>query len=213
MLTFSMRIRVKICGITRIEDALSAASAGADAIGLVFYAPSPRAVTTEIARQILQEIPAFVTTVGLFVDADASEVNRVLEQVELDCLQFHGNESADYCRQFGKPYIKAVRVQQDTNLDAIAQSHAEARALLLDTYVEHIAGGTGQSFDWQLVPEQCSKPIILAGGLGVDNVAEAITKTHPYAVDVSGGVEARKGIKDHEKIIAFIKEVNRVGTS
>lgn len=207
-----MRTRVKICGITRIEDALSAASAGADAIGLVFYAPSPRAVTIEVAQHILQAIPAFVTTVGLFVDAEASEVRRVLEQVELDCLQFHGNESADYCRQFGRPYIKAVRVQQDTNVEAIAQSHAVARALLLDTYVEQIAGGTGQSFDWKLVPEDCSLPLILAGGLTVDNVAVAITQAHPYAVDVSGGVEARKGIKDHGKITAFIEEVNRVGT-
>jgi phosphoribosylanthranilate isomerase len=147
------------------------------------------------------------------VDADADEVNRVLEHIDLDCLQFHGNEPAEYCRQFGKPYIKAVRVHQDTDIDVIAASHAGARALLLDTYVEHIAGGTGQSFDWQLVPESCSRPIILAGGLTVENVAEAITQTHPYAVDVSGGVEAQKGIKDHEKISAFIKEVNRVGTS
>ena len=208
-----MRTRVKICGITCIDDALSAASAGADAIGLVFYAPSPRAVAAETARQILQEIPAFVTTVGLFVDTDTDEVNRILEQVELDCLQFHGNEPAEYCRQFGKPYIKAVRVQKDTDIDAIAASYSDARGLLLDTYIEHIAGGTGQSFDWQLVPEHCSKPIILAGGLTVDNVAEAITQTHPYAVDVSGGVEAQKGIKDHEKMSAFIKEVNRVGTS
>ena len=207
-----MRTRVKICGITRTEDALSAANAGADAIGLVFYAPSPRAVTPEQAREIVDVLPAFVTTVGLFVDASADEVNQILASVQLDCLQFHGNETVEFCEQFTRPYIKAIRVQEDTDINLAAESYTSAGGLLLDTYVEQVAGGTGQQFDWSKVPDDCTKPIILAGGLTVENVSDAILQTRPYAVDVSGGVEQAKGIKDRKKIEAFIKEVNRVGT-
>jgi len=207
-----MRTRVKICGITRSEDALNAVAAGADAIGFVFYAPSPRAVTTEKARQIFKMLPAFVTTVGLFVDAGADEVNQVLARVQLDCLQFHGDETAEFCEQFARPYIKAIRVREDTDIHLAAETYASARGLLLDTYVEKVAGGTGQQFDWSRVPHDCAKPVILAGGLTAENVGDAILQTRPYAVDVSGGVEQAKGIKDPEKIEAFIKEVNRVGT-
>lgn len=208
-----MRTRVKICGITCIEDALAAVAAGADALGLVFYAPSPRAVTPDVARNIVGALPAFVTTVGLFVDATPDDVNDVLAQVELDCLQFHGDETAHFCELFTKPYIKAIRVREDTDINQQAQTYANAKGLLLDTYEENVPGGTGKSFNWTRVPPDCSKPIILAGGLTAGNVATAIAQVHPYAVDVSGGVEEAKGIKDHEKIRAFIKEVNRVGTS
>jgi len=208
-----MRTRVKICGITKKADALACIEAGADAIGLVFYAKSPRAVTAEQAAEIVNGLPAFVTTVGLFVDASAEQVNEVLGKVKLDCLQFHGEESAEYCAQFDRAYFKAIRMQQDTDLAAIAKDYAIARALLLDTFVKDTPGGTGQAFDWSLVPEQCDKPIILAGGLRPDNVAEAIKQAKPYAVDVSGGVEKAKGVKDVEKIKQFINEVQCIGTS
>jgi phosphoribosylanthranilate isomerase len=200
-----MRTRVKICGITRPEDALDAAYLGADAIGLVFYAKSPRAVNIKQAQTIIQALPAFVTTVGLFVDADVNEVKNIINHLPLDILQFHGDEDPTYCSQFSRPYIKALRVNESSNIETFAQQHHQAQAILLDTYVKGVKGGTGQAFNWQLVPKHCSQPLIIAGGLTPDNLPQVIQQLKPYAVDVSGGVEKAKGIKDKAKIAAFIK--------
>ncbi|WP_278956750.1 phosphoribosylanthranilate isomerase [Aquipseudomonas alcaligenes] len=198
-------VRVKICGITRVEDALAAAAAGADAIGLVFYAKSPRAVDIEQAREILAALPPFVTSVGLFVDAERSELERILASVPLDLLQFHGDESVQQCEAFGRPYIKALRVKAGDDIAAQVARYPSAQGILLDAYVEGVPGGTGEAFDWSLIPQTLSKPLILAGGLRPDNVAEAVSRVRPYAVDVSGGVEASKGVKDVEKVDAFIR--------
>jgi len=199
-----MRTRIKICGITRIEDALAAAAAGADAIGLVF-ADSPRRVSIEQARAVCVALPPFITSVGLFVDAPESRVREVLGQVPLDLLQFHGRESPDDCRRYGRPYIRAIRMQDDVDLRTEVQRFREAAGLLLDSYHPHKAGGTGGSFDWARVPPDLGKPVILAGGLTPENVARAIAVVRPYAVDVSSGVEQDKGIKDAVKIAAFIR--------
>ena len=202
-----MRVRVKICGITRVEDALNAVENGADAIGLVFYEPSPRYISISQAMEIANIIPAFVSVVGLFVNAEASFVNTVISQVKLDLLQFHGDESPEECASYGLPFIKAIRVKSDTNLVQCAKDFSASKALLLDTHAEGVAGGTGQAFDWNLIPAGLTKPVILAGGLNVQNVAQAIKQVHPYAVDVSGGVEISKGIKDAAKIAAFMQQV------
>jgi phosphoribosylanthranilate isomerase len=202
-----VRTRVKICGITRVEDALAAAASGCDAIGLVFYALSPRYVDPPRAAAIVAALPPFVSAVGLFVDAPAEEVLAVSRQVRLDILQFHGNESPDYCSQFAIPYLKAVRVKPGANLLQYAIAHKAAKALLLDAYSEGVPGGTGQTFDWELIPDDLPKPVILAGGLNAANVAEAVRKVRPYAVDVSGGVEREKGIKDADKMAAFMRGV------
>lgn len=204
------RIRVKICGITRPEDAIAAADAGADAIGLVFYPPSPRAVTPAQARGILAVLPPFVTTVGLFVDAAVAAIDEVIDSVPLDVLQFHGNESAADCGRYARPYIKAVRMQAGVDLHAVAATYADSQALLVDTYVKGVAGGTGEVFDWQRLPADLAKPLILAGGLEPGNVAAACRQVSPWGVDVSGGVEAGKGIKDGQKIRSFIEGVNHV---
>ena len=203
-----MRVRVKICGITRLEDALDAVAQGADAIGLVFYEGSPRNVTISQAAEIVNQIPAFVSTVGLFVNAESSFIREVISKVKLDLLQFHGDETASECAAFSHPFIKAIRVKSDTNLVQYAEDFSAAKALLLDTYAEGVAGGTGQVFDWNLIPKELAKPVILAGGLTADNVALAISQVKPYAVDVSGGVEASKGIKDVAKIAAFMQQVD-----
>jgi tryptophan synthase beta chain len=203
----SYRIHVKICGITRPYDALLAAHYGADAIGLVFYAPSPRAVSIEQTQEIIQVLPPFITTVGLFVNATAEFVQHVLAQLPLDILQFHGEESPEYCQSFSRPYIKALRMKPGTDVNDFAQHHSTARAILLDTFVAGVQGGTGQTFDWKMIPKHCTKPLILAGGLTPENVTEAIRATRPYAVDVSGGVEKTKGIKDAHKISAFMEGV------
>ncbi len=204
-------VRSKICGITRIEDALSAAEAGADAIGLVFYAKSPRAVSVQQARTIIAALPPFVTTVGLFVDASRQELEEILAAVPLDLLQFHGDESPAFCEALQRPYIKALRVRPGDDLAAQVAAYGQASGVLLDTYVPGIPGGTGEAFDWSLVPQGLNKPIILAGGLVAENVAAAIRQVRPYAVDVSGGVEAGKGIKDAEKIRAFMRAVKTAG--
>jgi len=204
-------VRSKICGITRIEDALSAAEAGADAIGLVFYAKSPRAVSVQQARAIIAALPPFVTTVGLFVDASRQELDKILAAVPLDLLQFHGDESPAFCEALQRPYIKALRVKPGDDLAAQVAAYGQASGVLLDTYVPGIPGGTGEAFDWSLVPQGLNKPIILAGGLVAENVAAAIRQVQPYAVDVSGGVEAGKGIKDAEKIRAFMRAVKTAG--
>ena len=202
-------VRSKICGITRIEDALAAAEAGADAIGFVFYAKSPRAVDVRQARAIIAELPPFVTTVGLFVNASRCELNEILEVVPLDLLQFHGDETPQDCEGYHRPWIKALRVRPGDDLEAACQLYAGARGILLDTYVPGVPGGTGEAFDWSLVPARLSKPIILAGGLSADNVGQAIAQVRPYAVDVSGGVEQAKGIKDATKIEAFVRAVKQ----
>ncbi|AJQ48398.1 MULTISPECIES: phosphoribosylanthranilate isomerase [Pseudomonas] len=202
-------VRSKICGITRIEDALAAAEAGADAIGFVFYAKSPRAVDVRQARAIIAELPPFVTTVGLFVNASRCELNEILEVVPLDLLQFHGDETPQDCEGYHRPWIKALRVRPGDDLEAACQLYAGARGILLDTYVAGVPGGTGEAFDWSLVPAHLSKPIILAGGLSADNVGQAIAQVRPYAVDVSGGVEQAKGIKDAAKIEAFMQAVKQ----
>ncbi|MDR9499601.1 MAG: phosphoribosylanthranilate isomerase [Hydrogenovibrio sp.] len=204
-----LRPRVKICGITRVADALAAAQAGADAIGLVFYQKSPRAVSAKTAARIQAALPPFVTTVGLFVNASTEEVARTLEQVPLDLLQFHGDEPAAFCEQFARPYIKAVRMQAQTDLCALAKAYPKSRGLLLDTYVKGLPGGTGERFNWQWVtPDALSaldKPIILAGGLNDNNVSRAIGTVQPWAVDVSGGVESAPGQKDAQAMQAFVQ--------
>lgn len=202
-------VRSKICGITRIEDALAAAEAGADAIGFVFYAKSPRAVDVRQARAIIAALPPFVTTVGLFVNASRCELNEILEVVPLDLLQFHGDEAPADCEGYHRPWIKALRVRPGDDLEAACQLYSGARGILLDTYVAGVPGGTGEAFDWSLVPARLSKPIILAGGLSADNVGQAIAQVRPYAVDVSGGVEQAKGIKSAAKIEAFMQAVKQ----
>jgi phosphoribosylanthranilate isomerase len=200
------RTRVKICGITNLEDANMAVSAGADAIGLVFYKHSPRYVSIDIASQITRSLAPFINCVGLFVDADEGYIHEVLEQVVIDTLQFHGQESEQACALYKRPYIKAIRMQKTISLEEEINKYPSAKALLLDTYVKGIPGGTGEMFDWEIIPKQLSKPLILAGGLDENNVKKAICQVRPYAVDVSGGVEKEKGIKDANKIKKFISE-------
>ena len=204
-----MRTRVKICGITRIEDALAAVNAGADAIGLVFYAQSPRCVTIEQAQKIVAAIPPLVSVVGLFVNEPKAEIETVLSKVRLDILQFHGDETSSECEQIKLPYYKAIRVKADTNLLQCAVEFNSAKALLLDAHSESAFGGTGQTFDWNLIPKSLTKPVILAGGLTAENVGSAIKRVQPYAVDVSGGVEKSKGVKDAAKIAAFMQAVEQ----
>jgi phosphoribosylanthranilate isomerase len=201
--------RIKICGITRVEDALAAAHSGADAIGLVFHERSPRHVSIAQAKQLADALPPFVFAVGLFVNAEAAFVHAVLASVPLDILQFHGDEPAEFCAQFAKPYLKAIRVKAGVDLLQCAARFHTAKGLLLDAHVEGIAGGTGATFDWALIPKQLPLPVILSGGLNAGNVVAAIKQVRPYAVDVSSGVEASKGIKDAAKIAAFINEVKR----
>ena len=207
-----MRTRVKICGFTRTQDALNAARLGVDAIGLVFYPPSPRHIEISTAMGIVGALPAFTTVVGLFVDAQAAEIYEVMANVPIDCLQFHGDERPDYCRSFGKRYIKAVRMQAGVDVHQLAQDYYDADGLLLDAYHAHAKGGSGVRFDWDLIPNDCSLPIILAGGLDSSNAKAAIAAVRPYALDVSSGVEAGKGIKDTQKMRAFIMEVMQEDT-
>jgi phosphoribosylanthranilate isomerase len=199
-----MAVRVKICGITRLQDLHAACGAGADALGFVFYEKSPRHVTIEAAATLVRELPPFVQSVGLFVNADPAFVEQVLNTVPLDMLQFHGDETPADCARFGRPFIKAVRVNRDTDLLKCAADFDAARGLLLDAYVAGVPGGTGERFDWSLIPANLPKPIVLSGGLTPDNVGEAVHRVHPWAVDVSSGVEAAKGIKDVHKITQFI---------
>jgi phosphoribosylanthranilate isomerase len=201
-----MRTRVKICGITRPADGVAAAQAGADAIGLVFYPKSPRYLSAERAIEIRDALPPFVQTVALFVNADAAQVSQVLGRVKPSLLQFHGDETPEFCRQFGVPYVKAARVRQGLDLIEYLRPFASAAAWLLDSFVEAY-GGVGERFDWSLVPRRLERPLILSGGLERGNVAEAVRKLRPWGVDVSSGVESAKGIKDAAKIAAFIAEV------
>jgi len=202
--------RIKICGITRVEDALAAVHSGADALGLVFYDKSPRYVALKMAAQLAATIPPFVTLVGLFVNARAEAVQEILQQVPLDVLQFHGEEEPKFCAQFNRPYLKAVRVKQGVDLVQCAARYNDAQGLLLDAFMEGTHGGTGVSFDWALIPHNLPLPVVLSGGLHVSNVADAIRQVRPWAVDVSSGVETTKGIKDAAKIAAFINEVKKL---
>ncbi len=204
-----MRTRVKICGFTQVEDAVYAANLGVDAIGLVFYPPSPRNVDIEQAARISRALPAFVSVVALFVDAEPDFIRNVLKQVRVDCLQFHGDEAAASCRIYDKSYIKAIRVQADTDIDGLQRDYHDAAGLLLDAYHPGVQGGSGSGFDWDLIPQSRSLPIILAGGLTADNADEAVKIVKPYALDVSSGVEAGKGIKDAAKMAAFIRITNQ----
>ncbi|MBN0986215.1 phosphoribosylanthranilate isomerase [Amphritea sp. RP18W] len=204
-----MRTRVKICGITRLEDALAAVESGADALGFVFYAPSPRYVEPAVAEAIIKQLPPFVTTVALFVNASVDQVQTTMAQTGIDLLQFHGDESPEYCAQFDRPYFKALRMSPDIDVVAETKRFSLARGILLDAYRPGVPGGTGEAFDWERIPSDIDKPLILAGGLDQSNVAQAICQVKPYAVDVSGGVEAAKGLKDCEKITSFMNEVAR----
>ena len=202
-----MRTRVKICGITRIEDAQSAIVYGADAIGLVFFEGSPRHVSLDKARQIMAAVAPFVTVVGLFVDAPESGIRHVIEAVPLGLLQFHGHEANDHCNRYGLPFIKSIAMKPGLDLHGQVQAYPDAAGILLDAWQPHTHGGGGQAFDWTQVPHDLAARVILAGGLTASNVAAAISQVRPYAVDVSSGVESSKGIKSAVKIAAFMKGV------
>lgn len=200
--------KVKICGFTEANNARDAALAGVDAIGLVFYDKSPRNVDIQTAQKIIEALPPFINRVGLFVNANPSFIDEILCEVPLDTLQFHGDESVLDCAQYQMPFIKSLRVKPDTNVKEIAENFSSASALLLDSFSPSSYGGTGESFDWSLACVKISLPIILAGGLTVDNVADAIKQVNPYAVDASSGVESAPGVKDIDKIEAFIRHTN-----
>ena len=202
-----MRTRIKICGITRAQDARAAAESGADAIGLIFYPPSPRNVNLVQARSIIAGLPPFVTVVGLFVDPSRDQVEAVLRACSINLLQFHGDEAPDFCGGFGLPFIKAARVRADADLVQYLSPYSAAQGWLLDAYHDRLYGGTGASFDWNLIPQGLDRPVILSGGLTPENVGAAVRQVRPWAVDVSSGVEATKGIKDAAKIAAFIAGV------
>ena len=198
------RVRIKMCGMTRANDIAHAVSLGVDAIGLIFYEESSRFVSIEQARLLcLQDLPAFLNVVAVFVNAETQFIERVTRELPIQLLQFHGNETPEFCEQFGKPYIKAVPATSAAALSEVAKQHQHAAAILLDTPTAH-HGGTGQTFDWRIIPRQLPKPYILAGGLNVTNVTSALASCSAYAVDVCSGVEASAGIKDHEKMDSFV---------
>ena len=199
--------RIKICGVTTQEDAQAAISCGADAIGLVFYANSPRQVTIEQAAEIAAIVPPFVSVVALFVDEPAASIARILTRVSIDLIQFHGDETPEFCQQFGRPWVKALRVRPGLDIASACRQYHRARGVLLDSWQEGIPGGTGTAFDWQLAVGDLALPVVLAGGLNASNVGNAIAALHPAAVDVSGGVERSPGIKDAHKIRQFIVAV------
>lgn len=202
--------RTKLCGITSVEDALAAVDAGADAIGLVFYAKSPRNVSLNLAADIAQAVGPFVSVTGLFVNAPAEHIWRTLRRVPLHVLQFHGDESARFCEQFARPYIKAVRMKPDVDVIAACAEHPKAVGILLDAYRPGIPGGTGDRFDWARIPQHLPLPLVLAGGLSPENVSDAVAQTQPYAVDVSGGIEQSLGVKSQEAMRAFVSRAKRV---
>lgn len=206
-----MNTRIKICGITRDEDAQAAARLGAHAIGFVFYAGSARAVTPARARTIIDALPPFVVPVGLFVNADERTVRETVAMTRIQLLQFHGDESAEFCAGFGLPYLRAVRVRAETDLLQYAREFRAAQGLLLDAWVEGARGGTGSVFDWSLIPRDLPAPVVLSGGLSPDNVEQAVRRVRPWAVDVSSGVESAKGIKDVRKMEAFMTGVRNAG--
>ena len=201
------RTRVKICGIREPAHARAAADAGADAIGLVFYRDSPRYIAPGAAAAIARSLPPFVMAVGLFVNEPAESIRRILEEVPLDLIQFQGDEGAEFCAQFGRPHVRAVRMEEGTDLVEYAGRFSRAKALLLDAHVPGQRGGTGQTFDWAAIPRDLPLPLILSGGLTVQNVGRAVREVRPWAVDVSSGVEASRGVKDPAKIVEFIRSV------
>ena len=203
------RTRVKICGLRDPAHARMAAQAGADAIGLVFWERSPRYVTAQAAATVAAALPPFVASVGLFVDAREEEIRRVLAQVPLDLLQFHGDELPDFCEKFGRPYLRAVRMEPGTDLLEYARRFSSAKALLLDAHSPGTPGGTGLTFDWKAIPADFPMPVILSGGLDAANVGRAVREVRPWAVDVSSGVESGRGLKDPAKIVEFIRSVRR----
>ena len=203
------RTRIKICGIREAAHARVAFEAGADAIGFVFYRESPRYIDPAAAAAIIATLPPFVTAVGLFVDETEATVATVLKQAPLDLLQFQGGESPDFCSRFGKPFVRAVRMEEGADLIEYAHRFSRARALLLDAHVPGERGGTGRTFDWERVPRQAPIPLILSGGLTAQNVGQAVREVRPWAVDVSSGVERSRGVKDPEKIVEFIRSVRR----
>lgn len=205
-----MRTRIKICGLTRPEDVAAAANAGADAVGFVFYEPSPRSVSIEVAAELLRSVPPFVVATGLFVNPDREYVEAVLQKVPLDLLQFHGDETPEFCESFSARWIKAIRVRARGDIERAFQDYFRASGLLVDAWVADKFGGTGQSFNWDLIPAVRPLPLILAGGLASDTVADAVKQVRPWGVDVSGGVESSKGIKHAAKMTDFISEVHRV---
>jgi len=205
-------VRIKICGLRSREQALAAVAAGADAIGLNFHAPSPRAVTLAVARDICEALPPFVTSVGLFVDAAPALVATVLKAVPLQMLQFHGDEDAAYCNQWRRPYLKALRMREGLDTRAAMAAHGSATGILLDSYRPGVPGGTGEVFDWDRIPQQRPRPVVLAGGLTAANVGEAIRRVRPSAVDVSGGVEREPGVKDPAAMEAFVRAVRAAET-
>lgn len=202
-----MRLKTKICGITRLDDAKAAMDAGADAIGLVFYDPSPRHIghNLDLAAEIALSVGPFVTVVGLVVNPDAESLNRVLSQVPVHVLQFHGDERENFCLTFNRPYMKAIRMKDGINVIDQINAYPRAAGVLLDTYKKGVPGGTGEAFNWERVPESAPRPIILAGGLKPENVSEAVRVARPYGVDVSGGVEDSPGVKSFNKIKAFVE--------
>ncbi|RKQ57050.1 phosphoribosylanthranilate isomerase [Vogesella indigofera] len=202
-----MSVRIKVCGFTRVADAVAAANLGIDAIGLVFYDKSPRHVGIAQAQTIIAALPPFVTVVALFVNATREEIEAVLAQCAIDVLQFHGEELPAFCRSFHRPYLKAVRVQPGTDLQTLAAQYHDARGLLTDAFVEGAHGGTGKTFDWTLIPAQLPLPLILSGGLDEHNVADAVRRVRPAAVDVSSGVETGKGIKSPQRVADFVAAV------
>jgi phosphoribosylanthranilate isomerase len=202
------RTRVKICGITRPEDAVHAAACGADAIGLVFYPASPRVVDIARARAVVETLAPFVTVVAVFVDPAPGVVREVLAELPVDLLQFHGDEPPEACEDYGRPYLKAVPMRAGVDLEGEARRYASAAGLLLDSHRAGLKGGTGVTFDWSRIPADLGKPVVLAGGLTPENVAEAVRRVRPYAVDVSGGVEAARGVKDPARVAAFIRGVS-----
>ncbi|GGO76053.1 N-(5'-phosphoribosyl)anthranilate isomerase [Marinobacterium nitratireducens] len=205
--------RIKICGITTLEDALAAVEYGAHALGFVFYEPSPRYVEPEVAARIIAALPPFVTTTALFVDAPAARIESVLATTGVDLLQFHGDEPESGCRSYNRPYIKALRMKSGLDLAAAVAEYPSARGILLDAYRPGVPGGTGESFDWSRIPVDLAPRIVLAGGLTPDNIADGVRQVRPFAVDVSGGVERAKGVKDHNKLKQFIEEVARADKS
>jgi phosphoribosylanthranilate isomerase len=207
-----MRTRVKICGITRVQDGRAAAQAGADAIGLVFYDRSPRHVEVGQAAEICAALPPFVSVVGLFVNAPREQVEALVQQLPIDLLQFHGAETADQCEGYGRPYIKAIGMKDDVDIAEAVQAHPQASGFLFDAWQPELHGGGGVAFDWERMPVNSERPAILAGGLTPDNVEQAVRQTRPWAVDVSSGVEQDKGIKSAEKIEAFMRGVLRGNT-
>ena len=210
MVSLNSRTRVKICGITRKEDAQAAANLGVDAIGLVFYTKSPRNIDVNMARAICDAIPGFVTTVALFLNPEKSLVNRVVSEVGVDLLQFHGTEPVKFCESFERPYIKALGISGEDNIVELVKSYSSARSVLLDSHAKGAAGGTGETFDWLSVPVEIRQQIILAGGLNPENVAQAIEQVRPYAVDLSSGVESSPGVKDINLMTRLMQQVKRV---